>query len=585
MAQPQDVIISTSQQPTTFVKSKPKMITATKTAVSKVLKSVGIAKKCSASPLPITKKVPKAVTSKSVTRSPFVRKHAKDMDIKYDKDRKYIMGSNRRIYLCSEEDCVNKSIKGGKCVFHGKKPTDDTVKYSIDQDTGRKYVMKGTKRCLLCSEGGCTSRVKKQGKCAYHFDEAPAVVVQKKEKVIIEKEGEKYTMEGNHKRRICIEKGCTKHAVSQNKCIRHCDKTKIVKRKDAIKVVKTTIVKKIVDKTKTKTRSISRVIYTQQDGRRYMMADERKKYLCSEDNCIEQAQMKGKCRKHCDHRKCATPGCDNIAHGLKCQLCESGPKPKCSTPGCEKMSQNRGRCRKCNGDQIPKCSTVGCGKCAIYKGKCRPCNGIKPPKCTTNDCSNLAFKNGQCRKCSGYIAPRCITPDCTKAGIGSSKRCSRHGGGKRCGYDECTRACMKKSEYCPPHSTHKQREIERALRRVWKRDYYERNPGARIAKNVATRIRNAIKKENLSQNYTGCTTVELKAHLEAQFVEGMCWENYGQYGWHMDHIRPVASFDLTDKKQVLKCFHYTNLQPLWWEDNLSKSSKYVPADDDDVNDE
>jgi hypothetical protein len=59
-------------------------------------------------------------------------------------------------------------------------------------------------------------------------------------------------------------------------------------------------------------------------------------------------------------------------------------------------------------------------------------------------------------------------------------------------------------------------------------------------------------------------------HLESHFTEGMNWDNYGVYGWHMDHIIPCAAFDLTKPEDQSKCFHYTNLQPLWAKDNLSK---------------
>ena len=71
----------------------------------------------------------------------------------------------------------------------------------------------------------------------------------------------------------------------------------------------------------------------------------------------------------------------------------------------------------------------------------------------------------------------------------------------------------------------------------------------------------------------GCTIDELKTYLESKFQSGMTWDNYGLYGWHIDHIKPFASFDLTDRKQVLEACHYTNLQPLWATDNLSKGSR------------
>jgi hypothetical protein len=52
----------------------------------------------------------------------------------------------------------------------------------------------------------------------------------------------------------------------------------------------------------------------------------------------------------------------------------------------------------------------------------------------------------------------------------------------------------------------------------------------------------------------------------------MSWENYGK--WHIDHIRPLTSFNLSDENQQLKAGHYTNLQPLWASENVRKGAKY-----------
>ena len=73
----------------------------------------------------------------------------------------------------------------------------------------------------------------------------------------------------------------------------------------------------------------------------------------------------------------------------------------------------------------------------------------------------------------------------------------------------------------------------------------------------------------------GCSVEELKKHLENQFVKGMTWNNYGLHGWHIDHIIPCASFDLTKEEEQRKCFHYTNLQPLWAKDNYAKGDKIL----------
>lgn len=97
----------------------------------------------------------------------------------------------------------------------------------------------------------------------------------------------------------------------------------------------------------------------------------------------------------------------------------------------------------------------------------------------------------------------------------------------------------------------------------------------RIRCNITTRLNTALRKGYKSGSAVrdlGCSIPELRAHLEAQFTEGMSWETYGLHGWHIDHIRPLASFDLTDREQLLTACHFTNLQPLWAKDNLSKGA-------------
>jgi hypothetical protein len=53
----------------------------------------------------------------------------------------------------------------------------------------------------------------------------------------------------------------------------------------------------------------------------------------------------------------------------------------------------------------------------------------------------------------------------------------------------------------------------------------------------------------------------------------MSWDNYGKYGWEIDHIKPLSLYDLTDDNQLKEVCNYKNLQPLWAEDNLKKSNK------------
>ena len=108
------------------------------------------------------------------------------------------------------------------------------------------------------------------------------------------------------------------------------------------------------------------------------------------------------------------------------------------------------------------------------------------------------------------------------------------------------------------------------------------NPQVAMRERLSRRINDVLKcyvKEGKRFNtliYTGCSIAFLVKHIEKQFKNGMNWENRDK--WHLDHIRPCAHFDLTDTKQQLECFHYTNLQPLWAFDNLSKGKKIISGD-------
>ena len=103
------------------------------------------------------------------------------------------------------------------------------------------------------------------------------------------------------------------------------------------------------------------------------------------------------------------------------------------------------------------------------------------------------------------------------------------------------------------------------------------DPTYKIRRNLRTIIYQYVKRtkgvkgENTIE-LTGCSLNELKNHLQKKFKDGMTWENYGE--WHIDHIKPASSFDLSKIEEQKKAFHYTNLQPLWAKDNLMKSDKY-----------
>lgn len=116
------------------------------------------------------------------------------------------------------------------------------------------------------------------------------------------------------------------------------------------------------------------------------------------------------------------------------------------------------------------------------------------------------------------------------------------------------------------------------------RSYHKRkttDPSFVIARTVRARVFFAVKNKSTKAFGTtellGCSIEHLIKHLESQFTDGMSWDTFGRKGWHIDHILPCDCFDLTDVEQQKKCFHFTNLQPLWWIDNLKKGSKVLYA--------
>ena len=117
---------------------------------------------------------------------------------------------------------------------------------------------------------------------------------------------------------------------------------------------------------------------------------------------------------------------------------------------------------------------------------------------------------------------------------------------------------------------------QKKRRNAHRRKKIKTNPIFAMAIRVRKRTQHSIKRfknqrKCKTQKMLGCDWSHLKIHLESKFTDGMSWENRSM--WHIDHIIPLASAKSIE--EVVKLCHYTNLQPLWAADNLSKGSKIV----------
>jgi len=118
--------------------------------------------------------------------------------------------------------------------------------------------------------------------------------------------------------------------------------------------------------------------------------------------------------------------------------------------------------------------------------------------------------------------------------------------------------------------------------KAWFAEYQKKrlknDPAFKLRKNIARRIGLVLSGGSNSESVLdliGCSSEFLRFYLESKFKAGMTWDNYGLSGWHVDHIRPCSSFDLTRPDEQRLCFHFLNLQPLWASENLRKGDSFT----------
>lgn len=137
---------------------------------------------------------------------------------------------------------------------------------------------------------------------------------------------------------------------------------------------------------------------------------------------------------------------------------------------------------------------------------------------------------------------------------------------------------FENKQYCISH-----RKKINSYKRKWHNEKYANDINYKIKVILRARLQCALKgkcKSRSTMKLVGCSINKLISHIQKQFTEGMTWDNhgFGEGKWHIDHIRPCSSFDLTNEQEQLQCFNYKNLQPLWHLENLSKGDKWLPLD-------
>lgn len=211
--------------------------------------------------------------------------------------------------------------------------------------------------------------------------------------------------------------------------------------------------------------------------------------------------------------------------------------------------------------------------------RCSRCEAVKPIGDFALNRSAADGRSSTCRPCAYARIKEWRTKNPERQrqlGRDQSKRLVEKGGHlkySRKYYANNKAKCHASTERWKQDNRDAWREIQRASfkRRLAK------DPEFRFAIKIRAKIRLLLRGKRKSaptEQLLGCKIADLRKWLELHWKPGMSWENYGLHGWHIDHIRPVVSFDLSKPEDQKACWHYTNLQPLWWKENLEKSDRY-----------
>ena len=246
--------------------------------------------------------------------------------------------------------------------------------------------------------------------------------------------------------------------------------------------------------------------------------------------------------------------------------------------------------KKCKGckESLPIDNFAKCDKHGNTRGVCKPCHTEQKQRAkgTWEEYKkeqaykqelHILQKKGQrrCRMCNTIkVLDEFHSDSSSKVFYNKKSYC------KKCAY-ETWRIPAQKTEHF------------KKLKAQWDKKYREKNKEKlneklvikyrtnvqhKLKVTLRNRIGTALKIKNGTKAFKtvellGCSLDDFKIHLENKFQDGMSWDNHATDGWHIDHIIPLDAFDLTKSEEQLKACHYTNLQPLWWKENLQKGKR------------
>ncbi len=269
---------------------------------------------------------------------------------------------------------------------------------------------------------------------------------------------------------------------------------------------------------------------------------------------------------------CPTSRCQHDRQRHQCKKCGGSSiclhnrvKSHCKECGgsqiCEHDRQ-RSRCKECGGSSICQHGRI--------KYECKPCGGSGicehgRQRCRCKECGGSSFcfhnrRKSNCKECGGGSI-------CEHSR--SRSQCKECGGSSFCEHERQRSRCKEcgGGSRCNPHN---------------KRDCPECKPLHHLANVVRKRVRRALKsnKSKRSHEYLGCTIEKYRSYIEEQFIEGMTWENHGQGEgkWNIDHITPIMYLENGNPptlEVVTSRLHYSNTQPMWALENISKGNRFV----------